>query len=105
MSKFKDSKNRLEPKLNEFFELTIPISEVFLPTKKAIEYLGISKSQFYSLVKSGLLRSYKPTGKMIYCSLEDLNDFIRGGKPNDQNIAAESAEVICLQTRLKNRAA
>ena len=42
---------------------------------------------------------------MIYCSLEDLNDFIRGGEPNDQNIATESAEVISLQTRLKNRAA
>ncbi|MDR2393484.1 MAG: helix-turn-helix domain-containing protein [Treponema sp.] len=47
-----------------------------LSSTEAAEYLNISKQSLYRLVSERKLSYYKPTGKLIYFSIDDLNTFV-----------------------------
>ena len=44
-----------------------------LPFKEAAKYLSISPSYLYKLVSKRLVKCYKPSGKILYFRVEDLN--------------------------------
>lgn len=48
--------------------------------KEACNYLGISRSHMYKLTSSKRIRHYKPSGKVIYFNVEDLNDYIKSSE-------------------------
>lgn len=49
-----------------------PLKEI-LPLKEACLYLGISKSQLYSITSKNLISFFKPGGKLIYFKKADLD--------------------------------
>ncbi|NDV57084.1 helix-turn-helix domain-containing protein [Bacteroides sp. 519] len=44
--------------------------------KEAREYLSLSNSQLYKLTRSGGIPYYKPTGKLIYFSKQELDEWM-----------------------------
>jgi len=44
--------------------------------EEAADYLSLSKSYLYKLTCSGKIGHYKPSGKRIYFSKHELNDWI-----------------------------
>lgn len=44
--------------------------------KEAREYLSLSNSQLYKLISSGGIPYYKPTGKLIYFSKQELDEWV-----------------------------
>lgn len=44
--------------------------------KEAREYLSLSNSQLYKLTRSGSIPYYKPTGKLIYFSKQELDEWM-----------------------------
>jgi excisionase family DNA binding protein len=50
-------------------------------------YAGISKHQAYHLTSKGKIKFYRPFGKMIYLSLEDIKEYLL------QNPTASSTEL------------
>ena len=42
----------------------------------AAAYLGVTKRALYSLVFKKQVSCYRPTGKMLYFSREDLDDYV-----------------------------
>tara|TARA_R110002124_G_scaffold168689_3_gene336285 strand:- start:112 stop:357 length:246 start_codon:yes stop_codon:yes gene_type:complete len=55
----------------------------FLNSKKAAEFLGISKSTLYKLTSKREINYSKPGGKLIYFQKKDLEDYLqKGSQPN-----------------------
>ena len=44
--------------------------------KEAREYLNLSNSQLYKLTRNGDIPYYKPTGKLIYFSKQELDEWM-----------------------------
>lgn len=55
-----------------------------LTLKEAVAYSGFSKSYFYRLTQKGLIKTYKPLGKLIFIKKDDLEAFLLKN-PNSQN--------------------
>ena len=69
-------KTQLEEIIRKLDELESFIKEKLpqpLPFKEAAKYLSISQSYLYKLVSQGLIKCYKPSGKILYFRVEDLN--------------------------------
>ena len=47
-----------------------------LCSKEAAEYLGVSTSFLYKLTSGGRITFYKPSGKLIYFRVEDLDSWM-----------------------------
>jgi excisionase family DNA binding protein len=64
----------------------------YLNFAEAAEFLGITKSTLYKMTHKKLIPYYKPTGKYIYFSAEDLRQFVKRGKISAAWEVEESAE-------------
>lgn len=51
-----------------------------LNLEEAAEYLDISRSHLYKLTSKGEIPHYKPRGKRLYFTREDLNTWMRQGR-------------------------
>lgn len=49
----------------------------FLPIEEAAKYLGFSKSQLYKMTSCKEIAYYKPSGKSIFLSINDINEWVR----------------------------
>jgi len=47
-----------------------------LSVAEACDYLGITESHMYKLTSGGKIPHYKPTGKLIYFSRSELDDWL-----------------------------
>jgi len=53
------------------------LGQQFLSFNQAIQYLDVSKSFLYKLTSQGRITFYKPSGKLIYFKISDLNNWIQ----------------------------
>lgn len=67
-------------KLNYLAELAIKGIERPLSTKAAAEYLGISRSAIYKLIKNNRIKHFKPNGKIVYFNRDDLEKYAFSNK-------------------------
>ena len=55
----------------------IPVIHIFGYKKiEIVNYLGITESHMYKLTSGGKIPHYKPTGKLIYFSRSELDDWL-----------------------------
>ena len=47
-----------------------------LTFEETCTYLNVSKSHLYKLTSSGMIKHYKPNGKMVYFSKPELDEWI-----------------------------
>ena len=76
-------KNELEELKRVIYEIKNLIEEKLpkpLHLKEAAIYLKISESHLYKLVSKGLIKCYKPSGKILYFRVEDLNSWAFGNE-------------------------
>ena len=60
-----------------FLEKNIYACKEMLTPEEAARYMGISLSHVYRLTSSNQLTKYKPSGKLIYLSRQDLNQWMK----------------------------
>lgn len=71
---------RKEEELNELLLQFKILQKEFLTLEEASIYLQVSKSFLYKLTSRNEIAHFKPSGKLIYFSREDLDNWIRAGK-------------------------
>ena len=54
------------------------IGKVHMRPKEAAKYLSVGLSTFWSYVKDGKIKTYKPTNKVTLVKTSDLDSFING---------------------------
>ena len=72
------SKNQLLTKLNQLESLLKKKDDKPLNFKEACAYLGFRASYLYKLTSKKLITSYKPSGKMLFFSKVELEDWVFG---------------------------
>jgi excisionase family DNA binding protein len=55
------------------------ISSTMLTLKQAAEFLHVSRAWLYQLTSQGLIKHYKPMGKIIYFKQDDLEAWMQKG--------------------------
>jgi excisionase family DNA binding protein len=70
----KELDKKLDNILSKLKELEL---DETLPFKKACQYLNISSSYLYKLTYQGKIPHYKPSGKKIYFSKRELDNWIK----------------------------
>lgn len=60
--------------------LIAALSQKPLSTEEAAAYLGITRNALYKLTSQRLIKHSKPTGRKIYFSVEDLNEWAKQNK-------------------------
>jgi len=77
--------NSIETRLNK--ENDIPLN-----FNQAADYLGLSHSYLYKLTSRKIIPCYRPTGKILFFSKVELNEWVfsqRDGKPKNGNQKSE----------------
>lgn len=84
LDKFKDI-HELAVHLRQI-QSDIYLMKEFLPIEEAAKYLGFSKSQLYKMTSGKEITHYKPSGKSIFLSVSDMNDWVRQNRimPNSE---------------------
>ena len=63
----------------------------YFTVDEVADYLGVSKSKVYKMTSTHVIDYYKPSGKTIYISRSDLNDWICGTRiASDEEIRTEA---------------
>ena len=63
----------------------------YFTVDEVADYLGVSKSRVYKMTSAHVIDYYKPSGKTIYISRSDLNDWICGTRiASDEEIRTEA---------------
>jgi excisionase family DNA binding protein len=85
------SKNEILAKLNELEILLKKKDDKPLNFNQAAEYLGFSQSYLYKLTSRKIIPCYRPTGKVLFFSKAELDEWVFGrehsakGKAIDEN--------------------
>jgi excisionase family DNA binding protein len=58
--------------------------DVMFDMDKACKYLGLSKSTLYKLTMNGEIPHYKPTGKKIYFSKIEIDNWVKTNVPRGE---------------------
>lgn len=84
LDKFKDI-HELASHLRQI-QSNIYLMKEFLPIEEAARYLGFSKSQLYKMTSGKEIAHYKPSGKSIFLSVNDINEWVRQNRimPNSE---------------------
>ncbi len=70
------TQNEVLSKLNELEELLKRKNDKPLNFNQAAEYLGFSHSYLYKLTSRKIIPCHRPTGKMLFFSKSELDDWI-----------------------------
>ncbi len=62
--------------LREAVSSNLLLQKSVMRPREAAEYLGISLKSIYLLTRTGAIAHYKPTGKLIYFSRVELDNWI-----------------------------
>ncbi len=79
-------KDEILEKLNEFGIILKKQDDKPLSFKEACNYLGYAPSYLYKLTSSGKIPHYKPSGKILFFSKVELDEWIYGkyGKASEK---------------------
>jgi excisionase family DNA binding protein len=78
--------DRIEEKIND-------ASFQLMTCEEAAKYLKVSQSHIYKLTSQDRIPHYKPAGKKIYFSKEDLDGWIKNGRVLTKEEIGEVADV------------
>lgn len=71
-----------------------------LSSREAAEFLDISQSQLYALTHSRQIPYYKPSGKLIYFKLSELEDYaFQNRQSTETELQNEAARIINRNTK------
>lgn len=62
--------------LKQLIQMQNLLSKPVLNLEEACEYLGVSKSYLYKLSSANKIPSYKPNGKKLFFSREELDEWL-----------------------------
>jgi len=68
------------------------VSKVILTLPEAAKYLTLSEGYLYQLVSKGVIPCYKPNGKKLYFSRQELDDWVMNNKKQSRDEIRQSAE-------------
>lgn len=77
------TQNEVLSKLNELEELLRRKNDKPLNFNQAAEYLGFSHSYLYKLTSRKIIPCHRPTGKMLFFSKAELDDWIFSSKKSE----------------------
>ena len=77
---------KLDNRLSNIETLLIGAKKV-LTLDEVATYTGLSKSYLYKKTSQGILKHSKPTGKVVFVKMEDLENFLQ------QNTIATQSEI------------
>ncbi|MCW3787217.1 helix-turn-helix domain-containing protein [Plebeiibacterium sediminum] len=78
--RFKEFENRIEKKMDELQASLFITNKEVLTIKEASLFSGLAVSYLYKLVHYGKISCFKPLGKKLYFSKEQLVDFLKSGE-------------------------
>lgn len=76
------TQNEVLSKLNELEELLRRKNDKPLNFNQAAEYLGFSHSYLYKLTSRKIIPCHRPTGKMLFFSKAELDEWILSKSPH-----------------------
>ena len=65
-----------------------------LGVKEAAAYLRVKPSYLYNLVHYRKITAYKPGGKMLLFYIDDLANYVRGGRKSSFCAMTEKADAV-----------
>ncbi len=71
-------------------------SKEILTVKEAKEFLGISESQLYKLTRTLSIPHYKPSGKTIFFSRQEIVDWVKERPARRKNIASTNTDIVSM---------
>lgn len=77
------TQNEVLSKLNELEELLRRKNDKPLNFNQAAEYLGFSHSYLYKLTSRKIIPCHRPTGKMLFFSKAELDEWIFSSKKSE----------------------
>lgn len=89
------TQNEVLSKLNELEELLRRKNDKPLNFNQAAEYLGFSHSYLYKLTSRKIIPCHRPTGKMLFFSKAELDEWIFSSKKS--NVKSEKEEEIPIE--------
>lgn len=88
------NKNEILAKLNELEALLKRKNDQPLNFVQAAQYLGFSHSYLYKLTSRKIIPCHRPTGKMLFFSKEELDEWIvTSEKEKDKSQRVETQDV------------
>lgn len=81
----------------ERLEKLLYTSKEFLSVSETALYLSFSKSRVYKLAESDEVSTYKPNGKNMYFSREELNEWIRLSKVLSSAEIEKNAQIAAVK--------
>lgn len=67
-----------------------------LTLSEAAKYMGVSKSWLYKLTSNRAIPYYKPSGKLLYFSLDELEQWLLSNRVATQDEISSKAQSYCL---------
>jgi excisionase family DNA binding protein len=80
-----------------------PIETEVYTVESLSKFLNISKSSVYKLAESGKIRYSKPSGKIIYFSKADVEEYLSKKSTTKDDINREVMEVIYFKKNKRNK--
>lgn len=90
-------KNEILTKLNELETLLRKKNDKPLNFNQAADYLGFSHSYLYKLTSRKIIPCHRPTGKMLFFSKEELDEWIfenRSQEPEDRSQNEDASTLL-----------
>ncbi len=75
----------------KFLEKYIFVGKEMLTPEEAARYMGISLSHLYKLTSANLLTKYKPSGKLMFLSKEEINHWMK----QNEILSDEDLDNLC----------
>lgn len=87
----------------ERLERLLYTSKEFLSVAETASYLSLSKSRVYKLAENEEVPTYKPNGKNVFFSREELNEWIRVAKVLSSADIEKNAQLAAAQYMLNRQ--
>lgn len=86
------TKNEILTKLNELEALLRKKNDKPLNFNQAADYLGFSHSYLYKLTSRKIIPCHRPTGKMLFFSKEELDEWIFENRSQKTEISSQNED-------------
>ena len=89
--------------LTELVNTKISLGKDVLTSDEAATYMGVSKSYLYKLTMERKIPHYKPMGKMVYFSRQELEQWLLTNKVATDEELSQQAQEYCINRKKYNK--
>lgn len=89
--------------LTELINTKISLGKDVLTSDEAATYMGVSKSYLYKLTMERKIPHYKPMGKMVYFSRQELEQWLLTNKVATDEELSQQAQEYCINRKKYNK--